>query len=419
LRLKDANAQEKAALLSSHSLSATERIPAEAEAAMGFIQAPTKLSPLDTQMRLIDQCEALRDELRQREQNWNRERVALQKDNTQRILSIEQTAKSDLLAARHALSQLEDALTATRESLMQSERDRESLRAQQRIFEERTSLANKESDQLRAELQTMQQGVAASYRLDVSHSQFSTGSGPATTGNATNNSVLSTLLASHRLPADIESALRIREAQFEAKLKQLLNKLDFLKNQIDNEKKVSDELRLALSERERQRDKDREELHRRQRQQEQDVDKLLQEREQEICKLYESRMVELTTLQRDMLTIKHEQEGSLREKEQFRQREETMLLQTQRLNVQLQSNRTEIESLKAELLQKTLEKEEHDRKETNKLSQEVVVRRLDSERQYLKSQLTAEMALKSELQVSSQYSMDLCLFYVLLFFRWL
>mmetsp|Transcript_3817 Transcript_3817/g.8615 ORF Transcript_3817/g.8615 Transcript_3817/m.8615 type:complete len:1340 (-) Transcript_3817:18-4037(-) len=232
-------------------------------------------------------------------------------------------------------------------------------------------------NRLRADLKNMQQSVQASYRLEASQ-----GIGAGGTS------------------VDPETAIRLSEAKNEAKTRQLMNKLEFLKAQLDTEKKSADDARQTSQTMQHKLDETREDHRMRMLQGEDDLKHAVELAEQRIDEQYQDRMVELTTLQMRVNSIQG-MLGEAQENEMLsRQREDASKGVASRASSHQAALKVELEQLR-EQVRVMREEREHDLlKETGKQSQESVIRRLDNERQYLKSQLGSEITHKNELQTA-------------------
>lgn len=196
---------------------------------------------------------------------------------------------------------------------------------------------------------------------------------------------------------DMESAMKLTEAKSEAKVKQMANKLDFLKNQLDTEKKALEEVKQAYQIAQQELAGMRDEANGRIRELQQMHAKELQDVEDKVTMNYERRMLELTTLQKQMLSMSSAVQAAEQERLAWKQKEESLQATTSRAQVQAMACKTEVDQLKAQLAG-LLQEQQELKKDGNKLSQDAVMRRLDNERHYLKNQLSTEITLKGELQ---------------------
>lgn len=121
----------------------------------------------------------------------------------------------------------------------------------------------------------------------------------------------------------------------------------------------------------------------------------LAERQMEL--LYADRMQEFTSLQAKTMSMQGQLQDSYQETAIAKQREEAARTGTAKGIAQQVALRTEIEALRDQLQTARDEREQELSRAGTKHSQDATVRRLDNERQYLKSQLSSEITLKNEL----------------------
>jgi chromosome segregation ATPase len=122
--------------------------------------------------------------------------------------------------------------------------------------------------------------------------------------------------------------------------------------------------------------------------------------EHRVTQLYEDRMAELTTLQTRMMSVQGQLQDAFQEASMAKQREDSAKTAVAKANAQQIALKTEIEELKSNLQRMKDERDREISDAVSKQSYEATVRRLDNERQYLKSQLASEITHKNELQAA-------------------
>jgi len=105
----------------------------------------------------------------------------------------------------------------------------------------------------------------------------------------------------------------------------------------------------------------------------------------------------LTSLQAKVMTMQSQMKDAFEETALAKHNEESARAAAARVAAQQMSLKTEIEHLRDQLQFLREEREAEEAKSGAKQSQDAAVRRLDNERQYLKSQLASEITLKNEL----------------------
>jgi hypothetical protein len=129
----------------------------------------------------------------------------------------------------------------------------------------------------------------------------------------------------------------------------------------------------------------------------------IEETERRLESQYEERMSELTSLQSKMMMLQNQLQDSLQDNSLSKQKEEAAKLATAKALAYQAATRTEADQLKKQIEEMRKLKEDESDIELNKYSNEAVMRRLDNERQYLKSQVNLKKS-------------QLFLFFHLLFF---
>ncbi len=326
--------------------------------------------------KLIEQVEALRQENRRLQDVSADERRSLLIEHSNKMLAQERSLRAEILELRSMHASFEDRITQAGDELSAATAKIHALQNMNQQLEVSKKAAVDAQQRLRGDLKNMQQSVQASYRLETSQG-IGAGGG-----------------------VDADTAIRLSEAKNEAKLRQLTNKLDFLKAQLDAEKKSADDARNASQMMQLKLDELREDVKMRAFKAENDQKLAVELAEQQLEAQYQERMKELTTLQMKM----HNLQGLLTDAQEqeilAKQREDTARSIAAKNASQQAALRTEVEQLRSQVQQMREEKEQELLKETGKQSQDAVIRRLDNERQYLKSQLASEVTHKSELQAA-------------------
>lgn len=396
MRLKEAHSKEKSALLlggssttgtvhspdSRNSPSKSQRAGSSSKGSSG---AATSMgggvgaggTTHEANSKLIEQVEMLRLENRRLQEAAADERRSLLIDNSNKLLAQERSLKAEIMELRSAHAGYEDRISQCGEELSAAMAKIHALQNVNQQLEVSKKNAIEAQQRLRGDLKNMQQSVQASYRLETSQ-------GIGAGGGA----------------GDSDATLRLADAKNEAKTRQLMNKLEFLKAQLDTEKKAADEARGASQKLQHKLDELREEFKGRLLKAENDQRAAVEIAEQQLDVQYQERMNELTTLQMKMHSMQGQLSDAHEQEILAKQREESARSIAAKSAAQQAALKTELEQLRIQVQQMREEKETEILRETGKQSQDAVIRRLDNERQYLKSQLASEVTHKSELQTA-------------------
>lgn len=226
---------------------------------------------------LIEQIDVLRNEHRRLQDKYAEERRALQVDSNAKILAQERQYKAELLEIRAKYAELEDVISQRDEELAAARGRAEALNNLNKQLEKAKYDSLEAQNRLRSELKSMQQSVATSYRLETTQGLS--------------------------LGADPETAIKLNEAKTEAKVRQMTNKVEFLKAQLETEQKTSEDLRRALDVSKTKLEELRDEFRIRMHEAEKQRKDAIEATEQRVESVYEERMVEFTSLQSKYLML--------------------------------------------------------------------------------------------------------------------
>ena len=330
--------------------------------------------------KLIEQVEALRLENRRLQEQSTDERRSLMIDNSNKLLSQERQMKAEIMELRSLHTGYEDRISQSAEELRVAVSKIHALESMNQQLEIAKKAAIEEQYRLRGDLKNIQQSVQASYRLETTQG-IGAGSGSNNNGGSDN-----------------DTTLRLIEAKNDAKIRQLMNKMEFLKSQLETEKKTADDARNSLQLMQLKFEDLRNEHQERILKIENDQHSAIELIEQQLENQYSERMKELTTLQTKFSLIQNQLKESNEMEIILKQRDEQSKSLVAKNNSMQASLKTEIEQLRNQVNKMREEKELELLNQSNKQSQDAVIRRLDNERQYLKSQLSSEITHKNELQ---------------------
>lgn len=378
IRLRDQHAIEMANLAASHveppKSPSTRRSPDRKD--KNGDKHETKKNDLGfgANQKLFEQLNNVQLELRKQQEAFSEERRNLQVEASMKLMALERQSKAEVSALRSNLTILEDRILQKDEEITLFRSKEENLSMMNRQLEVGRKDAVDAQAKLRADLKNMQQSVAASYRLETAQG--------VTTG------------------VDNGTISRISEATSEAKVRQLTNKVEFLKSQLGAEQKAMEETKIAMATSRQQLEELRDEFRFRLQEADQLKRQAVLEAEQRVEATYEERMSELTTLQTKIMMVQGQLQESYQESTIIRQKEEAARTSAAKSQSQQAVLKAEIEQLRITIQEMREDRDKQMAKDVNKHSNEATIRRLDNERQYLKSQLASEITHKNELQTA-------------------
>ena len=124
----------------------------------------------------------------------------------------------------------------------------------------------------------------------------------------------------------------------------------------------------------------------------------VEDAERRVESQYDSRMNELTTLQTKMKMMQGQLQDAFSDSTLLKQREEAAKAAAAKAASTQSILRAEIEQLRTQLVEAREEKDDLMMQTGSKQANDATIRRLDNERQYLKSQLASEITHKNEMQ---------------------
>lgn len=321
---------------------------------------------------IIEQLENLQAEYRKLKEKASDDRRSMAVENSSKLVSQERLFKVEMLHMKAELTRLEDKITQQQDEVFTVNAKYQGLDAMNRQLVNEKNEALDAQQRLQAELKAMQASSAASYKLESS--------------------------SSISMGVDADSAIRLNEASSEAKVRTLNNKVEFLKAQLGAEQAAMEEMRAAVDANRKVQDDMKKEFRYQLAEQEKTKAKSIEEAERRLESIYEERMRELTTLQTKFLKVQGQLQDAYAETTQSKSAVDSFKAQSMKAQATEATLRTEIEQLRTTVKEMREEREDLARQDANKHTQEAVIRRLDNERQYLKSQLASEITHKNELQ---------------------
>lgn len=376
------------------------------------------VAPLESSKHLLDQISALKKELKETNEKYTNEKLLLNKESIEKNYSMEKTYKDEINKLKNHLLNKEEEIIKLNDTISIKELELKKIISSKNYYEKNNEKILLENNKLKNDLKSIQKTIQATTRFENSSSLSNTHNNNFNNTyqeddkslNNNNNSLSSSLaiplqntLQNYDLPSDVLMIIKQNDARNDAKIRQISNKLEFLKSQLDTERKITLETKNSLEESYQLMNQIKEEHSKRLKQFEEDKNNEIKEVERKVSEGYEKRMTELTILQRQIHQLNNRTNDLTTENLTYKQREESLEQQVNRLNAQVETYRSQIEDLKQknnELIEKDLE--EKSLKDTNKLNSDMILRRLDNERHYLKSQLTSEITLKNEIQTILQ-----------------
>lgn len=326
--------------------------------------------------KIFEQVELLQNENKRLLESMVTERKAMKAEFNVKLNSTEREAKAEVSALKSFITELEDKLLLKDEELAGAVSKLQSQYKLGKQLDQARVDAVEQCNKVKADLRNVQQTVAASYKLESSQG--------LTVG------------------VDADTAIRLNEAKSEAKVRQQANKVEFLKSQLAAEQSTNADIRKTMESNRLKLEELKEEFRLRMQEAEQTKRTAVEEAEMRVEAIYEERMLELTSLQAKLGLLQGQLQESQQDSTVARQREEQLKTNSAKSQAQISVLRAEIEMLRGQIEELREKASKDEAEEATKYAHDAMIRRLDNERQYLKSQLTSEITLKNELQTALQ-----------------
>jgi hypothetical protein len=229
---------------------------------------------------LITQLENIQRDHRNLIHTYAEDKRNLVVEHTTKLIAQERALKSEIVSLKATITELEDNLAAREEEVAISKAKVDATLNLNKALEKARNDAIEQQHRLRADLKNMQASVNTSFKLESAQNM--------TTG------------------VDTETALRLADAKSEAKIRQLMNKCDFLKAQLDTESTANEDLKRSVDLAKQKYDDLRVEFNLRMHEAEASKRQAIADTEAKMETFYEERMMELTTLQSKLLFVQNQ-----------------------------------------------------------------------------------------------------------------
>ena len=294
----------------------------------------------ESHKQLLLQLDCMKMERRRMEESYSDDLRMLHAESSGKLLSQERLFKAEISDLRWHKSSLEDRLSQLSEDFTIVHSKAEGLAQQIRSLEISRNNAVEDQSKLKVDYKILQQSISSSFQLNIGVPGLSTQLTPY--GTKAKSGIDNSL-------ENIESTLRLDEARSEAKVRQLTNKLDFLKAQLVSEQSSADDFKLAVLKEKSKIEELKAEFRMKMQEADKIKDNAVESAEKDIEMLYMDRMQELTSLQTKIMTLQGQLQVAYQDAAEAKQREETAKIATSKATVQQISLRAEIENLRGQL----------------------------------------------------------------------
>ena len=320
--------------------------------------------------RLLQQVEELRAEVKQLKHSHAEDRRNMKVEFSSKQIAQERSFRTELAEMKDKLREREDEVLAREEQLQTVQTKMANLQLVNAQLEQSKEESLHTQNKLRADLKTLQLSMAVVYK------------GAGSKGG------------------DEESGLRMQEAQAEAKSRQMMNMVDFLKAQVAAEQATNKEQKEDMDGFLLTIEAVREELRTKNDEVEGIVKNAVEDAERRVEAHFMDQVSELNSVRAKLQIVQHQLQDCQVEVTLAKQREEAAKGGVLKTQAQLNLARQEADRLSSQLQELRSLREQTAKNDDGKVNSEALLRRLENEKQYLKNQLSSEITLKNELQAA-------------------
>ena len=263
-------------------------------------RAMTNSMPIEEAVELIkkltEQLEAQQKKQNKLQDDFNDEKKLIITDYTKRLLAAEKEAKAEILSLRSKMIASEDAITSHKEDLAKALSKLDATTKLNRQLEKTRDDLTENLNKTNNEIKSLQLSLSNNFRFEGSNNFNATGTannGMNGMGNNTYN--LDSRQSNFGNSNNFGGNSTISEAKIDSKVKQMTNKIEFLKSQLETEQSSVEDLKNALNGAQTKLNELRYEYRLKMQEVEQGKKAAVEEAEQRLEEVYEERMVQFTT----------------------------------------------------------------------------------------------------------------------------
>ncbi|CAM9159969.1 unnamed protein product, partial [Choristocarpus tenellus] len=324
---------------------------------------------------LIARLESAHLEMGELQQRFINEKRALLAQKGREVAAVEAKARQELQEALSISAALEDRGTTLQEQVAEAVKQISTLKAKEEEQRKRRQLAEEAAEEARKEVGILRQTVQQTMSMDVQNPD------------------------GRRM--DGKSAVAAITATSEARIRTLNNKVEFLKAQLASEqtfkKEVEERLVSCQKKVQEGREGARKQALEAERQKELAVEATVTRMKQQM----EESLNESFRLQSKVQVLQDQLNDALGDTSLARHREEAVKAEMAQIEAKLQDKAAELVKAQTKVEELIEEATSHEPGSgADRAASEAVIRRLDNERQYLKSQLESEITCRDELRTA-------------------
>ncbi|CAM9299338.1 unnamed protein product [Chrysoparadoxa australica] len=309
----------------------------------------------------------------QQQRKFAEERRTVLSEKNKEVAAAQATGRADLQASRALVAALEDKTSSLQTQLAEAAKQISLFKTRDEESTRRRMAAEDDMVAMRKEVTGLRQAVQQAASLD-----FDGGEGVGV--------------------RDGQAAITALTATSEARIRTLNNKVEYLKAQLASEHTLKQELDANLQGAKKKVEEMREEVRDALERADEAHAAALDETQKSMQHQVDSHVNEVFRLQTKVQTLQDQMADALGDVTLSKRQQEASRAEVQQLEAKLELKSADVAKLKQRISELCQQRSRDEDSLASHAGTEAVIRRLDNERQYLKSQLESELTCKGELQ---------------------
>ncbi|CAM9178368.1 unnamed protein product [Scytosiphon promiscuus] len=321
---------------------------------------------------LIARLDQVLKDMAEQQRRFAQARRTLLAEKTMEVAAAEAKGRHELQQTRTLAAAMEDKASSLQEQVSEAAKQISTLKAREDEQRKRRRIAEEEAEKIRKDIGVLRQSVRASQSMDLKDESG----------------------GRH----DVQSTLATVTATSEARIRTLNNKVEFLKAQLASEQTLKAEVEAALALSRKSLFAAKDESRKQAAASDKAREAAVEEAVTRVNRQVEESMSETYRVQSKVQALQDQLSDALGDMSMARRREEALKAELALVGAKLEDRGTELAKAQSRADDLAGARAADTESSADRAAREAVVRRLDNERQYLKSQLQSEITCKDELR---------------------
>ncbi|CAM9090655.1 unnamed protein product [Hapterophycus canaliculatus] len=315
--------------------------------------------------------QALKD-MAEQQRRFAQAKRTLLAEKTMEVAAAEAKGRHELQQTRTLAAAMEDKAASLQEQVSEAAKQISTLKAREDEQRKRRRFAEEEAEKIRQDIGVLRQTVQASQSMDLKDESGGR--------------------------RDMQSTLATVTATSEARIRTLNNKVDFLKAQLASEQTLKAEVEAALALSRKNLFMAKDEARKQAAASDKAREAAVEEAVTRVNRQVEESMSEMYRVQSKVQSLQDQLSDALGDLSMARKREEALKAEVALAGAKLEDRGAELEKAQSRADDLAAASAADTESSADRAAREAMIRRLDNERQYLKSQLQSEITCKDELR---------------------